>query len=201
MVEILFDSIFKSNNPSRDKFLSRLFGIFSEAIVRTWCGDDRSRYLNLGRPTIRSRTERRGCTLDYTFQSRNDGRLFVGELKCELEFENYRYLTLTSTSQLDHHRGEAFVRFRDIAKNPRKYSVTVDGKTVSVAGGILVWGSVTDDGRTTVAEENGFADVLSLEEIITDLLRWGNEGYRELIADKSAWCMFLFRKLLRESEQ
>jgi len=196
MSQISFDRIFKSTNPKQDKFLSRLFGIFSEDIVRTWCQDRRAPYQNLGRPTVRLRAERRGRTLDFTFQSRQDGRVFVGELKCELEFENYRYLTLTSSSQLDHHKGEAFAKFRDIAKNPHKYKVTVDGKSISVAGSILVWGSVAADGRMTVIRENGFADVLSLEEIIADLLDWGNEGYRQLIEDRATWCQYLFRKLL-----
>lgn len=196
MSQISFDRIFKSANPNQDKFLSRLFGIFNEDIVRTWCKDHRAPYQNLGRPTVRLRTERRGRTLDFAFQSRQDGRVFVGEIKCELEFENYRYLTLMSSSQLDHHKGEAFAKFRDIAKNLHKYTVTVDGKSISVAGSILVWGSVTRDGRTTVIRENGFADVLSLEDIIADLLDWGNESYRQLIEDRATWCQYLFRKLV-----
>lgn len=196
MAQTSFDRIFKSTNPNQDKFLSRLFGIFSEHIVRTWCEDRRAPYQNLGRPTVRLRGERRGHTLDFTFQSRQDGRAFVGELKCELEYQNYRYLTLTSSSQLDHHKGEAFGKFRDIAKNPHKYTVTLDGRSISVAGSILVWGSVTVGGRKTVISENGFADVLSLEEIIADLLGWGNIGYRQLIKDRATWCEHLFRELL-----
>ena len=195
MAQISFEQLFKSTDSTRDKFLSRLFGIFSEDIVRTWCEDNRSRYRDLGRPTIRSRTERRGRTLDFTFQSRQDGRIFVGELKCELEFENYRYLMLTSSSQLDHHKGEAFARFLDVARNPGRYMVTVEGKSIQVAGSILVWGSVTGKGRAAVMKEKGFKDVLSLEEIIAELQDWGSEGYRRLLADRAAWCQNLFEQL------
>jgi hypothetical protein len=193
MAEISFARIFKSTDSAQDKFLSRLFGIFSENIVRTWCQDDRSKYRDLGRPTIRNRTERRGSTLDFTLQSRQNGRIFIGELKCELEYDNYRYLALTSLSQLDHHKGEAFAKFLDIAKNPGKYSVTVEGKNIRVDGSVLVWGSVTADGRIAVVKESRFEDVLSLEEIIADLLDWDSEGYRRLIEDRAAWCQNLFR--------
>jgi hypothetical protein len=199
MTQISFDEIFKSANPNRDKFLSRLFGIFSEDIVRKWCADSRAPYRDLGRPTVRLRSERRGRTLDFTFQSKQDGLVFVGELKCELEFENYRYLRLTSSSQLDHHKGEAFAKFRDIAKNAHKYIVTVDGKGISVAGSILVWGSVATDSRSVLMRENGFADILSLEDIIVDLLDWGNEEYRGLIEDRADWCRYLFNKLVARS--
>lgn len=196
MAQISFDKIFKSTNPNQDKFLSRLFGIFSEDIVRKWCADSRAPYRDLGRPTVRFRTERRGRTLDFTLQSRRDGLIFVGELKCELEFENYRYLRLMSSSQLDHHKGEAFAKFQDIARNAHKYIVTVDRKDISVAGSILVWGSVTTDGCLTVIRENGFADILSLEEIIADLLDWGNEDYCRLVEDRATWCHYLFNKLV-----
>ena len=199
MTQISFDEIFKSANPNQDKFLSRLFGIFNEDIVRKWCADSRAPYRDLGRPTIRLRTERRGRTLDFTFQSRRDGLIFVGELKCELEFENYRYLRLTSSSQLDHHKGEAFQKFRDIAKHAHKYIVTVGGKDISVAGAVLVWGSVTTEGRLAVIRENGFADILSLEDIIVDLLNWGNEDYCRLIKDRATWCQYLFDKLVARS--
>lgn len=200
MAQILFDCIFKSSNSSRDKFLSRLFGIFSEDIVRIWCNDNRAPYEDLGRPTIRNHKESRGRTLDFTFQSRNDGRIFVGELKCELEFDNYRYLTLTSPSQLDHHKGETFTKFQDIAWNPNKYTVTVDGKNITVSGAILVWGRVEDVGRKAVIRENKFEDVLSLEEIIGDLLEWDDKTYFELTADRATWCQNLFHQLTKESE-
>jgi len=92
---VSFQEIFHSQNDIKDKFLSRLFGIFSEDIVRIWCNDSQSPYLDLGRPTIKIDDEKRGRTMDFTFQSRDNGKNFVGELKCELEYENYRYMTLT----------------------------------------------------------------------------------------------------------
>lgn len=199
MSEISFKQLFKSPNPTRDKFLSRLFGIFSEKLVRIWCKCPKSLYEDLGRPTLKQPGEKRGSTLDFTFRSRQDERIFVGELKCELEFENYRYLTLTAPSQLTHHTGEAFQRFLAIAKNPRQYTVIARGKNVSVSGAVLVWGAVTPDGRRDVMEAFGLADVLSLEQIITDLLAWNIEDYHKLIEDRATWCQELSSALGRKS--
>lgn len=195
MPEISFERLFKSPNPTRDKFLSRLFGVFSEEIARIWCKCPQSPYEDLGRPTLKLPEENRGRTLDFTFRSRQDGRMYVGELKCELEFENYRYLTLTSPSQLNHHTGEAFQRFLATAKNPRQYTVTVSGNSVSVSGAVLVWGAVTPDDRRAVMEATGIADVLSLEQIITDLLTWDDQDYFRFMERRATWCQDLFSVL------
>jgi hypothetical protein len=48
-----FPMLFRSSSSARDKFLSRLFGIFSEEIVRIWCRAPDAPYEDLGRPTIR----------------------------------------------------------------------------------------------------------------------------------------------------
>lgn len=195
MAQISFEHLFKSGDRDRDKFLSRLFGIFSERIVRVWCEDHRSKYSDLGRPTLKSENERKGCTLDFTFKSRQDGHVFVGELKCELEFQDYHFLKLTSFSDLEHHKSKTFARFLKVARNPGEYMVTVNRKSIQVAGAILVWGSVDGNGRAAVMKENGFKDVLSLEEIIAQLQDWGNEGYRRLLDERAHWCQNLFEQL------
>ena len=50
---------FRSAEPARDKYLSRLFGLFSEEVVRTWCACPEAAYLDLGRPTLRDPDEPR----------------------------------------------------------------------------------------------------------------------------------------------
>jgi len=196
MAAISFEKFFKDSE--RGKFLSRLFGIFSEEIVRIWCGDTRSRYEDLGRPTLKKNGEKRGRTLDFTFKSRKDGSIYVGELKCELEYQNYRYLTLKEPSQLEHHKGKAnedtgFKRFLDMARDPKQY--TVNGKNYTVSGAVLVWGSVTDEGGEAVMKEYGLADVLSLQEIVDDLVKWNNRKYYELVEERAKWCQELFEFL------
>ena len=72
----------------------------------------------------------------------------------------------------------------------------MEGKSIQVVGSILVWGSVIGKGRAAVMKENGFKDVLSLEEIIAELQDWGSEDYRRLLADRAAWCQNLFEQLV-----
>ena len=195
-----FEMIFHSNNPTRDKFLSRIFGIFNEEIVRCWCNDPRAPYENLGRPTITREATRRGRTLDFTFRSRNGGHVYIGEMKCWLEFENYRYLALESSSQLNHLTDETFRLFLDAAKEPDQYQVTVKGKLRPIDGAILVWGKCTERGRVSVIERFGLHTVLSLEEITTDLVAQGNERFLELLDQREKWCKELFDGLRRTSQ-
>src|SRR6266496_4310513 len=102
------EHLFRSSSSSRDKFLSRLFGIFSEDIVRIWCNDPRSPYENIGRPTIKPAVGGKGYTLDFALRREQTGAIFISEMKCELEYEGYKYLVLASPSQLKHHKGAAF---------------------------------------------------------------------------------------------
>jgi hypothetical protein len=135
-----FEDFFRSETPARDKFLSRLFGLFSEDVVRHWCRCPDAPYEDLGRPRLRAVGEAKGYTLDFTLRNRKTKRTFVAELKCELEWDGYKYLRLTDASQLDHHTGDAFQKLLDFAKSPAAYSLTVGGKPVEVQGAVIVWG-------------------------------------------------------------
>ena len=198
-----FEQLFNSNDPElnkRDKFLSRLFGIFSEEIVKCWCNNPKSPYTNLGRPTLRTAENKRGCTLDFTFESNEDNLAYIVELKCELERHNYKYLKLKDISQLKHHqKKKAFDRFVKIAKNPKEYIVTRKNENKNekfdVSGAILVWGSITEKGRTNVIDEYGFKDVLSLENMISELIKWEDQDYYKCIGLRSNWSQQLFNGL------
>ncbi len=75
----------------RAKFLSRLFGILSEQIVSLWTSDERVPYLDLDRPTIKTSDNNRGHALDFALQERSSGNIYVSEMKCEIEYQNFRY--------------------------------------------------------------------------------------------------------------
>ena len=82
-----------------------MFGIFNEEIVRKWCAEEFSPYEDVGRPTIKRKgDDTRGSTLDFTFKNK-DGKLYIVEMKCELQYEGYKYLELKEPKkkQLDHH--------------------------------------------------------------------------------------------------
>jgi hypothetical protein len=195
MTTSAFESLFHSSDSPRDKFFARLFGIFNEEIVRCWAKAPQSPYTDLGRPTLKLPGEQRGYTLDFALQSKNDGKVYLAEMKCEMEFENYRYLTLELPIQLDHHKQPAFHRFLDAAQNPNQYMVTVKGRPQTINGSILVWGKCTDEGRISVMAHYGLGDILSLEAVIHDLISWQNQDYAELIAKYERWCGELFTGL------
>lgn len=200
---ISFVDVFKTSNSQRDNFLARLFAMFSEEPVRIWGESDDAAYEYLGRPTLKRPGESRGRTIDFALKSKGDGRVFVAELKCELAFQNYGYLVLNSVAQVQRHvkeRKEAFVRFVDMARDPAAYAVSVTDRSgrsrpIDASGAILVWGSVTEEGRRAVMEEFGFTDVLSVEEIIGDLLRTENRAYLSFITERERWCSELFRAM------
>lgn len=97
------EDLFKTGNGARDNFRSRLFGMFSEDVVRYWAANERSGYACIGRPSI---WEGPGfATVDFTLRS-PDGRVFVAEQKAEMAWMNYSYLRLERPSQIARHAGK-----------------------------------------------------------------------------------------------
>jgi hypothetical protein len=201
------EGFFDGKDGNRDKFLARLFGVFSEQIVSLWCDTKTGPYDNLGRPTLKKPGEKRGSTLDFTFQERQTSRqIYVVELKCWPEYQDYKYKILKSMEQLAPIKKdkEAFRRFLSIAAsapgNPENpvYQVTAKRKEASarpvpvVHGAILVWGSVSDEGKKQVIQETGISRVLAMDEIIEDLRIKKIQQYEELLSKAERWCGELF---------
>jgi len=178
--------------------LSRVFGIFSEEIVRIWANDHRSAYQDVGRPTLFHNGAR--STLDFTLLEKKSGRHFVVEQKCEIEYQNFRYFVLDNPRQLDHHKKQkpAFKAFLECAKPSSNVGVSVGGREFSVDGAILIWGAVTQAGRESVIEEFGFGAVLALADIISDLQMWNSTDYLSLIDARQLWSTELFDFLARQ---
>ncbi len=193
-----FVSIFKQpeSPASRGKYLARVFGIFSEELVRIWAADPRAPYEDLGRPTLRLADGQPGSTLDFTLRSRDTGKVYVAEMKCEIEYQNYKYLVLTEPEQLMHHAKPAFAAFLAAAAKSREVRAYVGKKLVPIDGAILVWGAATPEGRTLVTARHGFAAVLTLAEIVNDLQSWASKPYRELLTELRQWSDELYESLL-----
>lgn len=179
---------------ARGKFLSRLFGIFSETIVQIWSEDERAPYRNLGRPTLNGRSQARAPTLDFLFECRRTGRCFVVEQKCEIEFNGFRYFTLTGPDQLTHHNKPAFAAFLAAARGtvPGSRDWKVGSRHLTVDGAILIWGAVSAAGREAVIQETGLHDVLGLDRIVDDCVEWRPEAYCRLVSDRRLWSGELF---------
>jgi hypothetical protein len=178
--------------PEKGSYLSRIFGIFNEEIVRIWARDPRSPYEILEkRPTLYEMGKY--YTLDFLLLQ--DGKAFVSEMKCEIQYQNYRYWRLAEPSQLKHHKNKkAFELFLQLSKDPGSVSVKANGD-VEVRGTILVWGAATEEGIEAVKAEYGISDVITVENCINDLVSWENESYLELLDQRDEWSSSLFSKL------
>ena len=181
------ETLFRQEGRTRSAFLARVFGIFNEEIVGVWCRDERTPYNDLGRPTLYEPGSR-WSTLDFALVHRDGGNPLVTEMKCELAWDNFKYLQLVDAGQLDHHKGVAFKRFLTLAHDSSAHEVKVAGKPIAVGGTALVWGSVSEEGRQSVRAKTGIDVILSLEGMVNDLIEWRSEPYRQLIGDASPGC-------------
>ncbi len=185
-----FASLFRAEGDlerRRAKFLSRVFGIFSEEIVRIWAAHSACPYEDLGRPTAR-RTGLQGfSTLDFMLRHRTSGECFATELKCEVEYENFRYLTLTDIKQLDHHKKPAFIALLDLAKGLPGTDVQVAKRPVRCDGAILIWGAASDAGKAATKVAFGFREVLTVAEMVHDLREWQEPAFHQHLIERETW--------------
>jgi hypothetical protein len=110
-------------------------------------------------------------------------------------------LTLDGVSQLEHHKKAAFGALLDAATTPCNMQTRVNRKNIEIAGAILKWGVVTDRGRKAVIEKYGFADVLSIAEIIQQLQDWRSAEYRELVQRLQGWSNEMYEGLLDDQQR
>ena len=195
-----FDKLFISEDSPykgksrRDKFLSRVFGIFNEEIIRIWCDNKNSPFINLGRPTVYDK-DGKHYTLDFLLQDK-DGNTFLTEMKCEIEYQKYKYLTLSKAEQLKHHSTKrAFQLFLEIVLNPDLYKIKCNSELVKVSGSALVWGKVSDIGEKAVLHEFSLTHVVSTESAVGDLVNWQDPSYIELIENYELCSQQLFSGL------
>jgi len=117
-------------------------------------------------------------------------------MKCWTSYEKYRHLTLRDASQLEPLRKQkSFDQFLEFTHSPDKYVVAVNSKSQLANGSILIWATCTKDGCASSIAKYGIYDVLSLEDIVDNLLHWGSLPFIELINQREKWCYELFNGL------
>lgn len=185
-------SLFQDGPTEKGSFLSRVFGIFNEEIIRIWARNERSPYnIHARRPTLYEGI--RGYTLDFLFE--RNGELFVAEMKCEIQYQDYKYWCLTNPKQLEHHFSKkAFELFLRLSHDSQSVPVKA-GKPIEVKGTVLVWGSATPAGITAVREKFGVSDVLTVESCIHDLIEWDSLEYLTLLREREQWLSSLLKGL------
>ena len=153
-----------------------------------------ARVLN-GRPTIYDGPAH--VTIDFTLERCSDGRRFIAEQKSELAWAGYAFLRLDDAGQIRHHCGRPpFDWFLEAAREPAKRLVKTAGKVTPVDGAILVWGAVSEVGREAAKAGFGFADVLSLEDMVADLRARRDAEWEAHIARLAGHASGLFQALL-----
>lgn len=210
----------KDKNDKKGRFLSRLFGIFSEEIVRIWAKNECSPYTDIGRPTLYT-DDGKHYTLDFTFEK--DGKYFIVEMKSEIQYQNYKFLTLDNNLEkiqqikyLDHHmKKKSFDLFLNFQKakeiKVKTKIITPEGlpkeeqKVIEPSGSILIWGRKSNGFSVDEFNENysnihgkqiKFSNILSLEDMINDLIEWKDEEYIEFIETYKNWTDRFFHDLL-----
>jgi len=111
----------------------------------------------------------------------------VTELKCEIEYQNFRYLTLTDIAQLNHHKKQAFQTLRALAKRQSGMSVQVRKREIRCDGAMLIWGAASETGKSVVKEAFGFREVLTVAEMAHDLREWDVPEFRLLLQEREIW--------------
>lgn len=109
---------------------------------------------------------------------------------------NYAHLRLDRSAQVARHTGKrAFDWFLEAARDPGKRTVKNGGKPVRIHGAILVWGAVTPVGRQAAMADYGFADVLGLEDMLSDLVAWQDPAWSAHVEELAAYASGLFEAL------
>jgi len=203
----LFYKIFEvseNQNKVKDKqnFWSRLFGLFYEEIVPLWCtleGKEKYKPYNLCtqvkigdrdykkfRPSIyksgRNKKHLYKGTMDFLFVKETQGKkeLFIVEQKTWIAYNNFKFIEL-NRGICKSIKDELSTLLKNFCKNPRKYIVKYEGKKeeIEVKRAILIWPRVNEDDLKYCKKILNFADILSFEEMILDLIR-SNKGKSEL---------------------
>jgi hypothetical protein len=202
-ISLNFEELFISEDypylgkSKRDNYLSRIFGIFNEEIIRIWCRNTKSPFIDLGRPTIYDDFGK-GHTLDFLLKDINDC-LFVTEMKCEIAYQKYKYLTLNDPKQIERHKKkDAFCKFLTVAKDPSSQVIKCSGEIVNPSGSALVWGRVESGATNSLMKEFSLSHIISTENVVADLKAWQDEEYRHMVSQYRDWSNELFGSMCED---
>jgi hypothetical protein len=90
--------------------------------------------------------------------------------------------------------GAAFQKFLRLARDQSAIRVTVGGAEQLIAA-ILAWGIISPEGRRAAMESYGFADVLSVADMLSDLAERQPREWAEWVGIRRRWTDDLFEWL------
>jgi hypothetical protein len=188
-----FHALFHPQDPERSRFLNGLFSLFARDIIRCWSSDKNAPYTNLGKPTLRQGRASRGHPLDFAFEESRRKQVYAVIMYCDPLDDT----PLKDAAQIDQLRStRTFAAFLEAAQNPAPYTLAVGSADYPAAGSILIWGTLeSKKARAVLRKTYAFHDILSLENIIADLLLWQNRDFQMLLDRRMLWCHDFIRGL------
>ncbi|MBZ0300202.1 MAG: hypothetical protein K8J31_10690 [Anaerolineae bacterium] len=188
-----FNSLFHPTDPDRSRFLNGLFNLFARDVIRCWTTDPQCAYTNLGKPTLRQTGAARGSPLDFAFQERRKQQVFAVVMLSD-PLDN---TPLKDPAQIEAFRStRTFAAFLEAAQKPADFTLGIGSSEYPAAGSILIWSSFeSKKTRAVIRKTYAFQDVLSLEDIVRDLIQWQNRDFQMLLDRRAAWCYDFFRSI------
>jgi hypothetical protein len=186
-----FESIYKKLQKEDKPFIAKMFGIIGEEIVSIWLRNSKCQYMDTGRPTVYSGKTK--ATLDFTFLDKSSNRCYMVEQKNLLSYHNEKLRKITNTKdfwgsfdkwsnakQKSTDAWDIFLKFpkNTILKQKRNEQTKIWGR-------ILIWGSCDEAGRKKMMKKFHFYDILSLENIVKDLMVWKDVEYVKWRSNKN----------------
>lgn len=198
--------LYSKENKLKVNFLSRIYGVFSEEIVKIWCDNENNKEFEyIGKPHINI-GNRKPLELDHLLKSKNT--YFIVEQK---NFHGYKNGKLASMEDTDsffknfetwskekskNQKSKAWDIFINFREHPKE--VKYNGESFPDIKTLLIWSKGTPEGKRKFIENSGIgvSEVLFLLDIKNDLIQWDDQKYKELIKGKKEWIDELFNDLL-----
>jgi hypothetical protein len=79
-------------------------------------------------------------------------------MKCEIEYQNFKYFVLEQVEQLEHHKKPAFEALLKAARSSPVQTAYVGGKSINMHGAIL--GSHLEDAQQVIPADSAKAAIL-----------------------------------------
>jgi hypothetical protein len=194
-----YDTLFSSLDKERNNFIARTLGIFSEHLVHFWTANNKCEFENIGRPDIFDKNCKKVAQLDFTLKNRETGKFYIVELKNLVAYNNGRIRNMTNEDSFN----RSFKSWHTSKTNQTPawkifsgklddYTVKVKGKPLPEFGKILIWAKINAETKSHFCSTLSIDEILSFEQIHTDLISWKDNSYIEWLNNRIAWTNELF---------
>lgn len=201
---------YSKENKEEVNFLSRIFGVFSEEIVKIWCANDliNEGYKYIGKPHIKIKDKKRPLELDHLLYSEIKNEYYLVEQK---SFHGYKNGKLASMEDTDiflksfktwsrgkskNQKSKAWDIFINFVEHPME--VNCNGNSYHDIKTLLIWSKGTPEGKRKFIDNSGIgvSEVLFLIDLKNALIQCEDQQYKALIDKKKKWIDELFIDLL-----